>query len=90
MGFPLNSNDPYIKDTGERSTLGAVIGSGGGGSSELPEYSIADAGKVLTVDDSGDLEWVTPATPSEGNRYAAANINAPALGVTSNVTEVIT
>lgn len=89
MGFPLSSNDPYIKDTGERSTLGKVIGSGGGGgTSELPEYSIADAGKVLTVNNSGSLVWATPA--ASGNRYAAANINAPVPGVTSNVTEVTT
>lgn len=38
--FPLNSNNPYIKDTGERTTLGAVIGSGGGGGDEpyTPDY----------------------------------------------------
>lgn len=40
MSFPLNSNDPYIKPTGERSTLGAEIGSGGGGGggSFTPDY----------------------------------------------------
>lgn len=29
MGAPLNNNDPYIKSTGERSTLGAELASGG-------------------------------------------------------------
>ena len=63
MSFPLNSNQAYIKDTGERTTLGAVVGGGG---SDLPEYSEADAGKVLTVDSSGDLEFaaVLPAYTS--------------------------
>ena len=55
MSFPLNSNQAYIKDTGERTTLGAVVGGG----SALPEYSEEDAGKVLTVDDNGDLAWGT-------------------------------
>ena len=55
--FPLNSNQAYIKDTGERTTLGDVIGSGGGGSSELPEYSTSNAGQVLIVDDDGELTW---------------------------------
>lgn len=55
--FPLNANDPYIKATGERSTLGSVVGGGGSDTPELPEYSIADAGKVLTVGEDGSLEW---------------------------------
>ena len=60
--FPLNSNTPYIEDSGKRARLGDVLGGGSG--SELPEYSEADAGKVLAVDDTGDLEW---ATVSVGN-----------------------
>ena len=55
--FPLKANDPYIKATGERSTLGSELGGGGSDTPELPEYSIADAGKVLEVDNDGDLEW---------------------------------
>lgn len=55
--FPLKANDPYIKATGERSTLGSVVGGGGSDTPELPEYSIADAGKVLKVADDGTLEW---------------------------------
>lgn len=34
--FPLNSNMPYIKETGERDKLGNVIGSGGGGGGNIP------------------------------------------------------
>lgn len=56
--FPLNSNVPYIKENGERDKLGNVIGSGGGGS-ELPAHTIADAGKVLGVNDEGNLVWET-------------------------------
>ena len=73
MGFPLNSNDPYIKATGERSTLGAEIGSGG--SSDLPEYGESDAGKVLSVDDNGDLEWkLTGVADTETDRYIVGTI----------------
>lgn len=57
--FPLKANDPYIKETGERSTLGNVVGGGGSDTPELPDYSIADAGKVLKVGDDGSLEWDT-------------------------------
>lgn len=46
MGFPLNSNDPYIESTGERSTLGAKLASGGGGSYTLPTASAETKGGV--------------------------------------------
>lgn len=61
--FPLNSNLPYIKDDGTRDKLGNVIGSGG---SELPEYGIANAGNILSVDDTGELEWTEPELPEYG------------------------
>lgn len=55
--FPLNSNTPYIKDTGERARLGQIVG--GSDTPELPDYGVADAGKVLTVGEDGSLEWDT-------------------------------
>lgn len=70
--FPLNSNMPYIKDNGERDKLGNIIGSGGGGS-ELPAHTAADAGKVLTVNETGGLTW---SSFSSDNRYVS--INKPA------------
>ena len=87
MSFPLNSNQPYIKDTGERSTLGAELSSGGGGgTSELPEYSVLNAGQVLTVGSDGKLKWAAPAT--SGNRYINANVNSVKIDAVSNVQEV--
>ena len=83
--FPLNSNLPYIKDTGERTTLGKVIGSGG--SSELPSYTVANAGEVLGVNNEGALEWVTVSV-SGGARYAATKTNVGIELPTSSSEEV--
>lgn len=54
--FPIKWNDAFRKKDG---TLVNMEDMGGGGSSDIPEYSEADAGKVLRVDDSGELEWTT-------------------------------
>lgn len=44
---PLNNNDPYIDSTGKRSTLGAKIAEGGGGTPyELPTASANTKGGV--------------------------------------------
>ena len=53
MGFPLNSNDPYIKSTGERSTLGAEIGAGGSVGTVTPDYENG----ILVCGESGDYEY---------------------------------
>ena len=80
--FPLNSNMPYVKDTGERDRLGNVIGSGGG--SELPAYTIADAGKILAVDDTGKLAWVdAPA----GSSFGSAQTHIPSYTISSSAKE---
>lgn len=81
--FPLNSNMPYIKETGERDKLGNVIGSGGGGS-ELPSHTIADAGKVLGVDDEGNLVWETIDVV---NQFSFATSPNSTSTVESNATE---
>ena len=54
--FPTNWNDPYRKKDGTLVNM-EELGEGGGGGSELPDYSQADAGKVLTVGEDGELEW---------------------------------
>lgn len=56
--FPIPWNKAVRKKDGNLVTLEEFAGGGGGGS-ELPEYSEADAGKVLGVDENGDLAWVT-------------------------------
>lgn len=57
--FPLPWNKAYRKKDGSLTTIDDAIqnGGGGGGGSELPDYDSSDAGKVLSVDDSGELEW---------------------------------
>ena len=55
--FPIPWNKAFRKKDGSLVNMEDI--SGGGGSSELPEYSEADAGKVLGVDENGDLAWVT-------------------------------
>ena len=51
--FPIPWNKAFRKKDG---TLVNMEDMGGGGSA-LPEYSEADAGKVLSVDEEGELAW---------------------------------
>lgn len=51
--FPINWNDVFRKKDG---TLGKMEDLGGG-SSDIPSHTSADAGKVLTVGEDGELEW---------------------------------
>lgn len=54
---PIPWNKAFRKKDGSLVNMEDI--GGGGGGSELPEYSEADAGKVLGVDDEGNLAWVT-------------------------------
>ena len=55
---------------------------------ELPNYGIADAGKVLGVNDSGELAWVTPVTsPRQYGDYIS---NVPEFNIETNGEEVTT
>lgn len=89
--FPLNSNTPYVKDTGERARLGQILG--GSDTPELPDYGIADAGKVLTVGEDGSLEWDTSGSGGGdsflsydftkfGTRTGVHNVNFSSEGAT--------
>lgn len=53
--FPIPWNFPFRKKNGDITTISNVIGGGGG--SDIPSHTSADAGKVLTVGDDGSLEW---------------------------------
>ena len=84
--FPLNSNTPYIEDTGKRARLGDVVGGGGG--SDIPEYDVEDAGKVLMVDDSGELEWATVSrAPRQYGNFVSS---IPEMNITTSAEEVTT
>ena len=83
---PIPWNKAFRKRDGSLVNMEDI--GGGGGSSELPEYSEADAGKVLGVDDEGNLAWVTV---SGGNQFSFAsaeyenwNANGKAGGVNAN------
>ena len=56
--FPIPWNRAFRKKDGTLVNISDAM-SGGGGESELPDYSVADAGKVLKVGDDGSLEWDT-------------------------------
>lgn len=51
--FPIPWNFPLRKKNGNLVNIGDAIDEG----TELPEHGEADAGKVLSVDSNGDLEW---------------------------------
>lgn len=54
--FPVNWNFPFRKKDGSLVNIADAM-SGGGGESELPPHSIADAGKLLKVNNEGNLAW---------------------------------
>lgn len=80
--FPTNWNDPYRKKDGTLVNM-EELGDGGGGGSELPDYSQADAGKVLTVGEDGELEW----NEAGSNIYARTEINT-SFNIESEAEEV--
>lgn len=85
--FPIPWNKAYRKKDGSLDIIDNVIGGGGGGS-ELPSYSAADAGKVLGVNAQGQLEWVT--VSAGGNRFAVVSTANTSLNATSSAKEVTT
>lgn len=83
--FPIPWNKEYRKKDGTLVNIDDAM-TGGGGGSELPEYSAADAGKVLGVDENGDLAWVTV---SGGNsRFSNAKSRIPFENITVSAKEV--
>lgn len=71
--FPLTANEPYIKETGERSTLGAELGSGGGGGS-LPIASASTLGGVKIGSGINVTEDGTISSPGSQLPVATAEI----------------
>lgn len=85
--FPIPWNKEYRKKDGTLVNIDDAM-SGGGGGSELPEYSAADAGKVLGVTDEGTLAWVT--VSSGVNSFSNARNNSSSLNITTNGEEITT
>ena len=80
--FPINYDDPYLKANGDIVPIGDIIGGGGGGS-ELPPHTVADAGKVLTVTDENALAWEE--LPPGTNNFSKVTISPELRGVTIDV-----
>ena len=79
--FPIPWNKAFRKKDGTLVNMEDM--GGGGGGSDIPEHSVADAGKVLGVDENGDLAWVEV---SSGNITIS---NTAITGIpTTNVEEV--
>ena len=74
--FPIPWNRAFRKKDGSLVNIADAM-SGGGGGSELPEHSAADAGKVLKVADDGSLEWSeVQNTDSHYTKSKVSNISA--------------
>lgn len=74
--FPIPWNKAYRKKDGTLVNIDDAMG-GGGGTSDIPEYSSADAGKALTVDDAGELEWAIIDAFSKFGIYGQYMVPAP-------------
>lgn len=84
--FPLRWNFPFRKKDGTMVNLEDAMG--GGGSSELPEYSAEDAGKVLTVTEEGELAWGIVSGGS--SHYTVSTTNSVSELPTTDAEEVTT
>ena len=81
--FPIPWNKAYRKKDGTVVNIEDVTGGGGGGS-ELPEYTSAAAGKVLGVTEEGTLAWVEV---SGGGNFGKVAISLAGRDVTVDVKE---
>lgn len=79
---PIPWNKAFRKKDGSLVNMEDI--GGGGGGSELPEHSAADAGKVLGVDENGDLAWESIDVV---NQFSFASSPNSASTVVSNATE---
>lgn len=81
--FPIPWNKAYRKKDGTIVNIDDAMGGGGGGS-ELPDYGIEDAGKVLGVDENGELAWVTV---SGGSNFGSVSVKFEAPVIKPEVKE---
>lgn len=79
---PIPWNKAFRKKDGSLVNMEDI--GGGGGGSELPEHSAADAGKVLGVNDEGNLVWETIDVV---NQFSFASSPNSTSTVVSNATE---
>ena len=78
--FPINWNKAFRKKDGTLVNMEDMGGGGGG----LPPHTIEDAGKVLGVDEEGNLAWVTVS----GGGFGHARTVVP-LGVFNSKAEEV-
>ena len=77
--FPIPWNKAFRKKDGTIVNIADAM-SGGGGGSDLPPHSAADAGKVLGVLEDGTLGWVT--VSGGNNRFSNAKSQIPFESIT--------
>ena len=67
--------------------LGNIVSGG----SEIPEHTVSDAGKVLSVNNENELEFITLDLPGDADIIRRSNFGSgfipPVVQITSEITE---
>lgn len=82
--------DQHYDSTSSNPQSGTAVAEAVGSINQVPSSSPSDSGKVLTVNSSGNAEWITPSggtTYTQGNMISLAN-DQIAVSTTAGVTDI--